>query len=205
MNLNILSLHHAIESAFEKPNVLFALLLVILPVIITALFYLLTGALVDWTAFALEQIAKRYVLFFVLAALVFGIGIAFNSREIRGRLSGVVSSLSLLYVIAVAASLISLLAPLLLAPSLFNTFQNFSRAGSIEEFAASIIFLQSTAPQDINIALLTVFLIVVIILLLYQIVMLYKIISFVSRQKPWINIALLVLLAFIIGYGTMLF
>lgn len=205
MNLNVLSLHNSIESAFEKPNVLLALVLVIVPVLIAALFYLFTGALVDWAAFALEQVVKRYVLFFVLAVLVFAIGLVFNNKEMRGRFAEVVSALGLIYVIAIIIALISLLSPLLLAPGFFSAVQNFAKSGTVEELSTNILFLQSVMPQGINLGLLTVFLIAGLILLLYQLVIFYKIISFVSKQKPWINLALLVLLLFIIGLGSMLF
>lgn len=200
MNLNVLRPGNSVKSAFESPGVLLALVLVIIPSVFAAISYFLNGADVEWDVFAWEFIAKKYILFFVLAFLIFISGKLLNQKKQSVSLKGIISALGLIYVIAIIMAVLSLFSRLLFSQEFFSAVQEITAGNvSTEEFAISAQLIMQTMSSGINWILLIVFVIIGLVLLLWQTIILYKIFSFANQRKPWLNIIALIIGILVIG------
>ncbi|MDD5162752.1 MAG: hypothetical protein PHD95_00930 [Candidatus ainarchaeum sp.] len=199
MNLNIFKVSSSVDGNFEKPNIALALVIVIVPAIIAAIGYIADGLNIDWAEFAIQHIVMRYVLFFVLAAMIFAIGIAFHRKSREGLFAGVVSALGFFYVFAIILAVISQLAQrLVFSPAFLAKLQLLS-AATTQEAAATVALLIATMPKEINFPLFFALIIIGLIIYVWQYFTLYKIISFSSGERPWVNIACWAVVVFIYG------
>jgi hypothetical protein len=202
LNWNIFEVSRSVEANFEKPGILPALIVVLVPALIAAIGYIAGGWNIDWAGFAVQHIVKRFVLFFVLAAMIFAVGMIFNSKNSRGMFSGIVSALGLFYVFAIIIAVISQIAQrLIFTPALMARIQVLSTA-TVQEIAANTVLFMANLPKEINFPLFFGFLIIGLIICVWQYFVLYKIISFSSKRKPWINIASWAVIVFIYGLAS---
>lgn len=197
--MNIFKVSRSVEDNFEKPNIGLALVIVLVPAIIAAIGYAAGNWSIDWAEFAVQHIVLRYVLFFVLAAMLFAIGIAFHRKSREGLFAGIVSALGLFYVFAIIIAIISQVAQrLVFTPALIAKLQLLS-AATTQEIAANAALLIATMSKEINFPLFFAVIVIGIIIYIWQYFTLYKIISFCSGERPWINIACWAVIVLIYG------
>ncbi|MDD5148459.1 MAG: hypothetical protein PHH08_03255 [Candidatus ainarchaeum sp.] len=204
LNLDVFSVSRAIEDNFEKPNIIVSLALVLVVAAIAAISFLMNGIAVNWAAFAIDNIIKKYILFFVLAAMVFAAGMIFNSKNSRGMLMGIISSLGLVYLLTVVLAVVSLFSRLIFSQEFFSAMQNAATAGTTQELAATAALMIATMPKGANFGLFIAFLAIGAAIMVWQWIVLYKIISHSSGQKPWINLACWAVIILLFGFASAL-
>lgn len=203
MNLNIFSPGKEVEKNFEKPDIPIALVIAIVPAIIAAIGYLVDGLTIDWAGFAIGHIAKRYILLVVLAALVFAVGMIFNRKNSKGMLKGIVSSLGLVYVFGIIIAIFSqIFQRIIFTPTTMAKITEISNLPTMQETAINAKIAFETGLKGINWPLFILAIIIMGIIYLWMFFVLYKIISFSTKEKPWINLACLAAIIFICGIAS---
>lgn len=201
MNLNVFRHGKAVASAFEKPNVLLALVLVGVAIALAGVNLVLNASAPDWNVFLVESVLKEYARFIALGILIFIAGMVLNRQNMKGKFTGVFSALGLTYVITIIVSVLSLvIGRLVFKPEFLHAL---GQAKTFEEMAMTALLWSSADPSAVNWTLLTVALVIGALLLVYQLFLVYKIISFVSKHRPWLN--LIALIAILVVFGTLIF
>lgn len=142
MNLNVLRPGNAVKSCFEKPSLVLALVLALLPSLVVLGGKAMYGVSVSETA--LETIVLGYVRFFALFLVILAMGLLLEFKKARSRMLGLFSSLSLLQILQLAFAIVSLIAmPLILSPETIDFALKAGQSpnsdmvfGQIQEFVA---------------------------------------------------------------------
>lgn len=190
MNINILHPSKAVDSAFEKPNIAIALVLVLLP----SLAFL--GGLAfygeDVLSYAVYEVVLAYVTFFALALIVFALGLLFDGKRAKGKFAGTICALSLLQIIYLAFSLLSLIAmPLVLSPAAIE-FAKHAGADQTGEFL-------TLNPGAANLAIFAFFLAIGACLIAWGIYILYRCIRKLAETRAFTALILAIITLIIIG------
>ncbi|MFA4855470.1 MAG: YIP1 family protein [archaeon] len=191
MNLNILHPSKAVDSAFEKPSIPIALVLVLLPSLAFLCGLIVYGQ--DISSFAVYEIILAYVTFFVLVLIVFALGLLFDGKKAKGKFAGTICALSLLQIVSLAFSVLSLIAiPLVLSPEAIQFAGHASGTDQISEFL-------TLNPSAINFAALAVFLAISACLIVWGIYILYKGIRKLTETRAFTSLILAIITLIILG------
>ena len=107
MNLNIFKPGQAVDSAFEKPNLTIAMILVLLPTLAFLGGLMLYGF--DISGYAIFEIAIAYIIFFILGLVVYATGIIFNGEKAKKQFLEVLSATALLQIVSLIFIILSFL------------------------------------------------------------------------------------------------
>ncbi len=191
MNINIFKPGKAVESAFEKPNLAIALVLVLLPSVAFLGGQMLYG--IDISGYAIYQIVLAYVTFFILGLIVYALGIIFNGKKEKGQLLKVLSAVSLLQIVSLTIIILSLLTiNLVFSPEAIEFAATAENANQIGEFIAA-------NPASVNLAFFAIALIIAIALTVLGIFILYKCIRKVTGTRAFTALVLAAVILLIFG------
>ncbi len=191
MNLNIFKPAQAVESAFEKPNLAIALLLVLLPTIAFLAGLMLYGF--DVLGFVVYEIVVAYVIFFILGLIVYATGIIFNGEKAKTQLLEVLSATALLQIVSLIFVILSFLTiNLVFSPEAIEfatTAENLDQTGGF--IAAN--------PGSVNLIFFAISTIIAIALIALGIYILYKIIRKLTETRAFTSLILAAIILFILG------
>jgi len=197
MNLNVLQPKKAVESAFKKPNVPLALILVVLPSLASIASSIVFGAPFK-VENAVYSIVLAYVAFFVLAFVIFALVAILKGSEAKGKMAGYLSALSLVKIASLAIVLLSVVAiPLCFSPAAMNAVAaaaNETSPGIAVGMAAAFV---EENPNAINWPLFSVFLAIAAIILILGAYLVFLGIKKLSNTG-WLGAVALAIIAFII-------
>jgi hypothetical protein len=196
MNLNLLKPTKAVESAFEKPNIVIALALVLLPAL---------GSIAGKMVFGLPAgnsavyfIVTGYIRFFVFALVAFALSLILNSKAAKGKLLGLFSALSLTQAIALAIIILSVLtAPLWLSPEAMGAIANAAQSPDPHVQYQLISDFVEGNSNAVNVPVLSLFLLASLALLILAVYVTYLSIKKTAECRTLAAI-LLTLIAFTI-------
>ncbi len=196
MNLNLLKPKQAVESAFQKPNIAIALVLVLLPAL---------GSIAGKMVFGLPAlnsaayfIATGYVRFFVLVLVAFALSLVLNAKAAKGKLLGLFSALSLTQAIALAIIILSVLsAPAYLSPAAMNAIANAAQSPDPNVQYQLISEFVEENSNAVNIPILSFFLLTSLGLLIAALYVTYLSIKKTAECRT-LAAALLTIIAFTI-------
>jgi hypothetical protein len=181
----------AIQSAFEKPNIAIALVLVLLPSIVFLAGLALYG--IDIAPFAAYEIVIGFVTFFVLALVVFALGLIFDGKRASGRFLGTFCALSLMQIVSLAFVLLSLIATsMVFSP---DAIEFSKRAGSFNQVSTFL----ALNPGSVNVAAFGVFLAISACLIVAGIYLLYRAIRSLTETRAFTALILAIITLIILG------
>jgi len=198
MNLNILKPGQAVESAFKKPNIPLALLLVLLPSLAFIGGRMAYG--VQVLDRALYEIVLGYVSFFVLVLVVLALGIIANRKKIAGKMPGLISALSLLQIIALATLILSFaLLPLVASPATIEFAVQAGKSASTEMTVAQVEEFLLENPEAVNFTALAVFLAIGLALSVLGLYMLYLTAKKLTESRTLTALLITIVAIIVIG------
>jgi len=185
-----------IEDAFKKPDMVTAIILVILSGIIGIIGSALYGFGIHWGN-VLLKLFSNIVFWLILSALLYLLLFFFKRYEIRGKFSGVASCLSLFGMIGAVLSIVFLLFPFALSSPLFGMLKQYEAKNiSMTEFAQGFATVLSEQPNSINLSLIAAIFVVSLILVIYAFILSYLLISRTAKLSIPKN--LLIWIAFLV-------
>lgn len=153
MNINIFRPGKAVESAFENPNILLALALVLLPSLASIAGRMAYG--IDATGNAIYEIALAYITFFVLLLVVFALGLILDAKKTKGKFVSVFSALSLIQVTQLLIIVVSfLVVPLVFSPETIAFAIQASQASDTGMATLQLTEYVSETPGAVNVPIL---------------------------------------------------
>ena len=198
MNLNVLKPRQAIESAFEKPNPGLAIALVFVSCLASLAMPIILGVQVDLVGFAINTVISSYLSFLALAVLIYIAGFLLKGKDsITGQFSGIVSALGLLWIPILVGIIISLvLAPSILSPEVITLAKEY-KAGEIGAyaFAGEVAFIAQGIMGTIYL-----FAAVFIVLALFNLYLLYRIVSRLFDFKILGNLVVMAAILFLLSF-----
>ncbi len=202
MNLNVLKPGQAIASAFEKPNPGIAIALVFVASIIALVQGLVFGAQLDIGGFVMNVLLPSYIGFFVLAILIYIIAFILKGRAaVSGTFSGIISALGLLWIPIIVGLLISFVAiPAIFSPLALELAKDVgSGKSTTETLVIQIRYLVENDVEVGNLAAAYAFGAVFALIALFNLYLLYKIISRLFQYRILGNIIVMVVTLIILG------
>jgi len=198
MDFNILKPKKAVEAAFEKPNIVFALVLVLLPPIASIAIASFSGILAGIERIA-YSIVMAYVGFFLLAIIIFVIAWLLNSASVKGKAAGFLSALSLAQIISLAIIVLSFITfPIIVSPQasalMLGGGQLAPEAQAIEMKA-----IIDQNPAAINYYALGAMLVVTAALMVWGIYIMYLAVKKLTGSKALVALVITLVALFILG------
>jgi len=196
MNVNILKPGKAVESCFEKPNILLAVVLVLLPTIA----YIVSGMLygVQILDSGVMQLVLGFVKFFTLVLVVLAMGLLFDSKKARGKIAGLFSALALIQIIGLLAVLLSaLLIPIVFSQDAIGFASKATMGADQARIQMQVQQFVESNPDAVNLPMFGVSLVIAIILLIWGFYLGYLAIKRFTETKP-LTAIILALIAFTI-------
>ena len=191
MNLNILKPSQAIDAAFEKPNLAIALVLVLLPSLAYLAGQMLYGF--DILGYTIYEIVLAYVTFFILALVIYAIGLVFNGEKAKGQFKQVLSAVSLLQLVSLAFIVLSFIAMrLVFSQKLIEFAAKATNPNQISGFIAA-------SPGSVNYVFFAISTVIAIALTVLGICLLYKCIRKITETRAFTSIVLAIIILFILG------
>jgi len=191
MNLNIFKPGQAVDSAFEKPNLTIALLLVLLPTLAFLGGLMLYGF--DILEYAIFEIVLAYVIFFILGLVVYATGIIFNGEKAKSQLLEVLSATALLQIVSLIFIVLSFLTiNLIFSPAAIEFATTAENPNQIGGFIAA-------NPGSVNLVFFAILTIIAIALITLGIYILYKTIRKITETRAFTSLVLAAVILFILG------
>jgi len=191
MNLNIFKPEQAVESAFEKPNLAIALLLVLLPTLAFLGGLMLYGF--DISEFAIYEIVLAYIIFFILGLIIYATGIIFNGEKAKNQLLEVLSATALLQLVSLIFIVLSFLTiNLVFSPAAIEFAITAENTDQISNFITA-------NPGAVNPIFFAIFTIIAIALVILGIYILYKTIRNITETRAFTSLVLTAVILFILG------
>jgi len=198
MNLNILHPGKAVESAFEKPNILLALILVLLPPLASIAGKMVYG--VDATGTAAYEIMTAYVTFFALLLVIYTLAMLFDAKKTKGKFTGAFSALALIQLTQLSIIIISLLAiPLIFQPETIAFAKQASQSASTEAALTQLAMHIEENPGAINTTNLAAFMLLAAGIATGGIILLYSCIKKLTEARTLPAVLLTIAAIIILG------
>tara|TARA_Y100000310_G_scaffold345478_1_gene465455 strand:+ start:8666 stop:9295 length:630 start_codon:yes stop_codon:yes gene_type:complete len=179
MNLNVLKPMQAIDSAFEKPNVALALILVLVAGIIAAVTPLTFGLQIDLAASALAIIGY-YIGFILLAVLVYVAAFILKGKEaVSGKIPGIISGLGLMMIpVIVSLIVVIVVVQMILPPFAVSLAQDLQTgAVAVEDIPTWVNHLYDQNIDSINFTGFYALSGLLVLIGLFNVYLLYRIIN----------------------------
>lgn len=186
-----------IQEAIENPNMVMAIILVLLPSLVGFMALVNYGFPQNQTTFVLSLLSE--IAFWILTALVLAIVVFLVKKEsLKQKFSGILAALSLLKVVGLILTLLIISAPLALPPNLTQSFIQLEKGNlSPNEFVNNFNAQLTSNPETINETALTVIMVFSVILIVYGLWLYYEIVSQLLHSSKiltlivWLIIAVL--------------
>jgi len=199
MNLNILLPGEAVESAFKKPSLLTALVLVLLPAIASIAAKMLFGVQIGLEN-AAYGIVLSYVGFFALAIIAFALAWILNNQATKGKFVPFFCALSLVKIISLVIVLLSFLTmPLYLSPEAMQMALQAGNSANGEMAVAQASNFLASNQGAVNLPVFAAFLLIGALLTVYGIYVLYLCIKGLAGGKKLSSILITVIALIILG------
>lgn len=185
-----------VKNAIEKPNLIIAAILVLLPSILALVIYVIYSLPIDFLFFAIMIV--RDVLHWILAVIALYILLYIAKGSVmKGKFTGLLTAFSFIYAIRFLLIIATFITVLFMAPGFFEQVSDI--ASKNYTGAEAIVALQTIpiqAPPFIFFAVLAlvIFAVAMVILGLY---ILYETIALSAPSGRLMNIALLILQLFL--------
>lgn len=202
MNLNVLKPGAAVSSAFEQPNPGLALLLVLVACGVIAGQILFLGFPLKIVDFAINVVVMYYIYFFILAVLLYIAAFILKGREaVTGRFAGIVSALGLLQLPIIIGLIIYTAAiPAIFSPLALELVRDVATGESTGEILAiQVNYLIENDVELVNFGTLYIFVPLLLLIALFNLFLLYKIVSKLFQYRILGNIIVMVVILIILG------
>lgn len=199
MQLNILKPKDAVASAFEKPNLLIALVLVLLPAIVSILGRIPFGATVDASG-AAEGIILTYVRFFELAIIIFVLAMIVNREKAKGMFLGTLAGLSLAQIVSLVVVILSFIAlPIVFSQEAIDVGVQAGKSANMERTVYQIVEFLEENPDAVNLGALYAFMAITIALVLWGIYIQYHVVRKLTESRVLVVLLLLAITYILTG------
>lgn len=199
MNLNVLRPRQAVESAFEKPSLLLAFILVLLPALASIAGRMLYGVQVK-PGNAIYGIVLSYVTFFALALVVFALAWLWKKQATKGKFVAFFCALSLVKVVSLAIVLLSFLTmPLYLSPGAMQAGLQAAGSANSEMATAQISDFIASNPAAVNLPVFYAFLLIAALLTVFGIYLIYLCVKRLGEGKRLASILITVIALIVLG------
>ncbi|MDO8537454.1 MAG: YIP1 family protein [archaeon] len=172
-----LSPRKEIAEAIDNPNMLMAIVLVLLPTLVGYMALVNYGFEQNQIIFVFSLLSE--IAFWILTALIIALIVFLFKREsLKQKFAGILAALSLLKVVGLLLTLLIVSMPLALPPNLTNSFIQLEKGNlSPNEFVAQFNNVLASNPETINETALFVLLGFTVLLIIFSLWLYYEIIS----------------------------
>lgn len=200
MKLNLLKPRESIQSCLDRPDMRMALVLTLLPTIITAIGYWMFGFPVELVQFGLSFL-RSMVVWILLSIAIYLVLYLAKGKQLQGKFASIASAASLLWIINLLLAIIGLaFVPLVFSPEILQEAKKLA-TGQIEPedfvFAAENILDENPSAVSLELGILVMA--VGVLLTLFAFYLVYLIVSdlYGGRIVPNAIITLVILVAWL--------
>ena len=198
MNLNIFKPSDAIEDNIARPNMGLALFLVLIPSLMWILFNFYYGFMIDFLALG-YAVLKSYVLLVITTLLFYFAGYIFRGRELKGKLGGVMTAVSVLWIFLALLSILWFAVLMLIPADTITSLQELSQYGASYEQVIQSSTLENLEMTDSLITGLIIFLFLGFAVILWYFYYAYKLIKVLTKKPILISFLITLFLLFLVG------
>ena len=198
MNLNIFKPSHAIEDNIKRPNMGMALFLVLVPSLMWILFNFYYGFMIDFLALG-YAVLKNYIILVIMTLLFYLTGYAFRGRELKGRLGGIMSAVSVLWIFVALLSILGFAIISLIPAETVTSLQVMNQYGASYE---QVIGSSALENLEITDSMITGFIIIFLVgfaVILWYFYYAYKLIKILTKKPILISFVITLILLFLVG------
>ncbi|GEM_PF-3998903 len=199
MNLNIFSPGKAVQSAIDRPDARVALLLVLIPTIASAIGSLFFQFPIQWAGIGIGLL-KSIANWIILGILVYLAAYLVNGKALRGKFAGVLSAVSLVWIVSLLATLLGIIFFMTAFPASAMNVLRLNATGQLSPAETGQQLSEILSQSGfVNGTLALVFFGIGIILLALALLLLYRTISDLA-PKNRILTKLILLIAVLIAW-----
>ncbi len=182
MNVNIFSPGKAVDSAFEKPNLVLALILVLLSSLAFLGSRMALG--IDVSSQAAYAIVFGFIEFFVFFLVALAIGLLLDFKKAKAKMLGLFSALSLVQVIWLIVMLLSIaFIPLSFSPKTVEFARNIGPATDEQRLWTQTEAFVNENPDAVNLPVFSAFLVIGLVLLAWGFYLNYLVLRRLTETK----------------------
>ena len=198
MNLNIFKPSDVIEDNLARPNIGLALFVVLIPSLMWILFNFYYGFMIDFLALG-YAVLKGYLLLVITTLLFYFTGYIFRGRELKGKLGGVMTAVSVLWIF-LAILAILWFAMLMLLPAEIVTHLTVldQYAVSYDQVMGSTVLENMELTGSMMTGLIMIFLIGFAVILWYFYYA-YKLVKMLTNKSRLLSFIMTLILLFLLG------
>lgn len=178
MRLNVFAAKSSIASCMDRPDLRLAFILTLIPAILSAIgqWYIGFPFRISETAVAL---ARSVIMWLLLSAVAYIVLYLVRGKDLQGKIMGIASSLSLLWILSSILTLIGFgFFFFVFSPEIVNEAKLLATGQStVDEFAGNVGSILNSNPQAIDTTLGTVAIILATLIFLFALYFLYRLVS----------------------------
>jgi len=199
MDLDILHPGKAVESAFEAPNLVLALVIVLLAPVASVGGRFLYSLPVTAEG-AIYTVAFAYVSFFLLAIVAFVLAMLFNAKAAKGKFMGLFSALALTRIVALVVEIFSIATiPLYVSPKAMAVIVEVSSSPNLQLMVNKLNDLIASSPDAINVGVFSILLAIGFAIMLFGAYIAYLAVRKLASSSRWAAIGLTAIAFIIVG------
>ncbi|MFH1240409.1 MAG: hypothetical protein V1672_04270 [Candidatus Diapherotrites archaeon] len=198
MNLNIFKPSDVIQDNIDRPNMGMALFLVLVPSLMWILFNFYYGFMIDFLALG-YAVLKGYVLLVITTLLFYLTGYLFRGRELKGKLGGVMTAVSVLWVFIALLSILGFALIMLVPADTVTSLKVLDQYGASYEQVMGSTTLTNLEISD---AMVTGFIMIFLVgfaVILWYFYYAYKLIKVLTKKPILLSFVMTLILLFLVG------
>lgn len=198
MNLNVFKPSEVIEDNIVRPNMGFALFLVLIPSLMWILFNFYFGFMIDFLALG-YAVLKSYIVLVIMTLLFYLTGYIFRGKELKGHLGGVMSAVSVIWVFTAILAILGFALIMIVPAETITSLKVMGQYGVAHDQIIGSNTLENLEITDSMIAGLIIIGLIAFAVMLWSFYYTYKLIKILTKQPIIISFVITLILLFLVG------